>query len=204
QAIDYSHKDEDGNPVEVNDTLLEAFETKNGRIVYDGRGIKPDILMSPHEFSDLSKSLIKKFIIFDFSTQYKLENDSLISPDKFEVDDELWSSFLDFIKDKDITYESDLEQKLNIFKAQAQEEDIFEDFQAICEQIQQKIDDKKKNELDLYQEEIKRIIKTDLVSRYYFSKGVIIANLHQDKAIGKAMELLKNSDEYNSLLEGKN
>ena len=61
QAIDYSHKDEDGNPVEVNDSLLVAFKTKGGRTVYDGRGIKPDVITKKYEFGDLSNYLMNVY-----------------------------------------------------------------------------------------------------------------------------------------------
>ena len=201
QAIDYEHKDENGNAILVNDSLLEAFKTKNGRTVYDGRGIKPDVVLKPFKFSELSETLMERYIIFDFSTHYRLTHDSIPTPDKFEVTDEIWASFLEFISDKDISYKSDLEKKLKALKMVAEKEGVFDDYRDICAQIQQKIDDKKEGEFTIYQEEIKRIIKTDIVSRYYFEKGVIIANLYQDKAIARAIELLRDNKEYSDILQ---
>jgi len=200
QAIDYSHKDDEGNPIEVNDSLLEEFKTKNGRSVYDGRGIKPDILMAPMELSDIEKTLIEKYYIFDFSTQYRLTHDSIAPPDKFTISDEIWNSFLDFIKNKDITYESEVEKTFNSFKEQAEEDDMLNEFQDVCVQIQKQIDEQKKSEFEENQDRIKRILKTDLVSRYYFTRGVIITNLHQDKAIAKAIELLHDAEKYHQIL----
>jgi len=201
QAIDYSHKDGEGNPIAVNDSLLEEFKTKNGRSVYDGRGIKPDILMSPRDLSDISKTLIEKYHFFDFSTEYRLSHDSIPPPDKFVISDEIWSSFLIFLKDKDISYESEIEQKFNAFKKQAETDGFLEEYSDVCVQIQKKIDDEKEFDFENNKEEIKRILKTDLVSRYYFSRGVIIANLHQDRAIAKSMKLLKNEEEYKAILK---
>ena len=43
QAIDYSHRNEDGSVGKVPDSLMVAFKTKKGRTVYDGGGITPDI-----------------------------------------------------------------------------------------------------------------------------------------------------------------
>jgi carboxyl-terminal processing protease len=203
QAIDYSHKDEDGNPVEVNDSLLVAFKTKGGRTVYDGRGIKPDLITKKYEFGDLSNYLMKNFLIFDFSTQYRLTHDSIATPDKFEVDDELWTSFLDYLKDKEISYQTDLEIDLEDLKAEAKRENKLDELKPIFDQLQQAIDEDKKDELLTKADEIKRIIKTDIVSRYYFSKGVIIANLFQDKTIAKAMDLLHHPDEYQKLLKAE-
>lgn len=204
QAIDYSHKDDGGNAHLVNDSLLEAFKTKNGRTVYDGRGIKPDILMSPSDYSEFTTNLIEKFIIFDFSTKYRLEHDSLISPDQFEITDEIWNSFLDYLKTQDLSYESNLEKKMKKMQEELKENDLYGDFEKLCLQIENKIAENKEKELDEYSDEIKRVLKTDMVSRYYYGKGVIIANLYQDKAIRKAMELLNNSDEYHQILNPLN
>ena len=200
QAIDYSHKDEDGNPVAVNDSLLEEFKTKNGRTVYDGRGIKPDILLSPIELSDIEKTLIEKYYIFDFSTQYRLSHDSINSPDQFSISDEIWNSFLDFLKDKDISFESQIEKKFKSFKEQAEDDEMLSEFQDVCIQIQKQIDEQKKSEFEKNKDRIKRILKTDLVSRYYFTRGVIITNLNQDKAITRAIELLNDTREYQQIL----
>jgi len=200
QAIDYTHKDEDGNAQLVNDSLLEAFKTKNGRAVFDGRGIKPDILMSPSEYSEFTSNLIEKFIIFDFSTQYRLEHDSLVPPDQFQITDEIWSSFLEYLKTKDLSYESQLEEKMAKMKEELKDNELYNDFELLCQQIEDKIAEKKENELDEQSAEIKRVLKTDMVSRYYFGKGIIIANLYQDRAIKRAMEVLHSTDEYNKIL----
>lgn len=204
QAIDYSHKDAHGNAIEVNDSLLESFETRKGRIVHDGRGIKPDVLISPKVLSDISATLIEKYIIFDFATRYRLSHDSIVSPDQFEINDALWNEFILFLEDKDISYQSDLEKSLQALKKEMLENGLEDDLGEVCVQIQTKIDLKKENEIDLYKDEISRILKTEVVSRYYFNRGVIIANLYEDAAIAKAMDLLKNENEYQKILEPVN
>lgn len=200
QAIDYSHKDKNGDAILVNDSLLEAFKTRNGRTVYDGRGIKPDVLLSPNDFSDISSALIDKFLIFDYSTQYRLTHDSIAPAEEFEVSEELWNDFLTFIEDKDISYKSNLELQLDKMKKQIQADSLYDGLDEICAQIQLKIDKKKENEIEKNKDEITRILKTDLVSRYYFTKGVIVANLYADRAIAKAMALISNTEEYNEIL----
>lgn len=201
QAIDYSHKDTDGAAHLVNDSLLEAFQTKNGRIVYDGRGIKPDILMSPRDYSEFTASLIEKFIIFDYSTYYRLQHDSIPPADQFEISDEIWNDFLAFVKTKDITYQSDLEKKMATMKEELIENEMYDELKSVCQKIEEEIAKKKENELEENMDEIKRVLKTDLVSRYYFGKGVIVANLYQDRAIKKAMELLHHSKDYKEILK---
>lgn len=200
QAIDYSHKDENGNANLVNDSLLESFQTKNGRTVFDGRGIKPDVLMSPTPYSEFVSALIEKYIIFDFATQFRLTHDSILPADSFEITDEIWNDFLSFCKDKDLSYETALEKNLKKMKEELKEKEMFDELESVCNSIQSKIDEQKESVWQDEQEAVKRILKTDIVSRYYLSRGVIIANLYQDKAIAKAIEILSDGKTYQAIL----
>lgn len=201
QAIDYSHKDQEGNALKVNDSLLETFYTRKGRTVHDGRGIKPDVLFSPTELSEITATLLQKYMIFDFATQYRLSHDSILAPDQFVITGQIWEDFIGFLSDKDISYQSDLEKSLEKLKKEMEESGLTDDMSQICLQIQDKINQKKENELELHKEEISRVLKTELVSRYYFNRGIIIANLYEDKAIEKAMDVLKDETVYKEILE---
>lgn len=200
QAIDYTHKDEKGNANLVNDSLLESFQTKNGRTVFDGRGIKPDVLLSPTQHSEFVSALIEKYIIFDFATQYRLTHDSIPPAESFEITDKIWNDFLLFTKEKDLNYETTLEKNLKKMREELKEKEMFDDLEAVCNSIQVKIDQQKENVWDNEKDAVKRILKTDIVSRYYLSRGVIIANLYQDKAIKKAKEILSENQTYHELL----
>ncbi len=101
QAIDYSHKDNNGNSKKVPDSLINKFFTKNGRVVYDGKGIKPDIVIEPEIMSNISYSLINKFLVFNYATDFAKKNDSIAPPDQFEITDEIYNNFTDYISDKD-------------------------------------------------------------------------------------------------------
>ena len=157
--------------------------------------------MSPIELSDFSKMLLENYYIFDFSTAYRIAHDSILSADRFELTDEIWDSFSNYLANKDLSYESELEKRLEKLKAEAQRQGIYDDFKEVCENIQKKINAKKEGELDSNRGQIERILKTDLVSRYYYNRGIIIANLYQDKAIKNAMKLLHSPDEYKDLLK---
>ena len=105
-----------------------------------------------------------------------------------------------YLADKDISYQSDLEKSLEKLKEEMEKGEMTEDLMQVCHQIQKSIDDKKVNELQLYKEEISRLLKTEIVGRYYFNKGIIIANLYQDSAIKKAMEILSDEASFNAIL----
>src|SRR5690606_2535629 len=83
QALDYTHRNEDGSVGTVPDSLISEFTTKKGRKVYDGGGVVPDIKLENETLSSLSIALITKFMVFDFATKYANENATIASPEEF-------------------------------------------------------------------------------------------------------------------------
>ncbi|MCI7562848.1 MAG: S41 family peptidase, partial [Bacteroidales bacterium] len=60
QAIDYANRDENGRATKIPDSLKTAFKTKNGRTVYAGSGIEPDVYIEPVYASNIAISLVGK------------------------------------------------------------------------------------------------------------------------------------------------
>src|SRR5690606_20603963 len=79
QLLDYAHKDENGKPMIVPDSLRKKFKTANGRTVYDGGGVRPDIMVEKKEDPVIISALTRNNIVFNFASQYRHNND--INPD---------------------------------------------------------------------------------------------------------------------------
>ena len=114
QALDYSNRNEDGSVGKVPDSLMTAFKTKNGRTVYDGGGINPDIEIDQDDISNLIVSLIQERLFFDYATYYKHQNPSLDS--LFIMDDSGFNSFVDFLGDKSYDYKTETEKAFEALK----------------------------------------------------------------------------------------
>ena len=114
QAIDYSHKNEDGKWEKVPDSLMTKLYTKKGRVVWDGAGIQPDVEVEPKDSGEITTNLYINHHIFNFVTKYYIEhkNDS-INPENFRITDEIWNEFTDYLKDKDYNYETYAEKQLD-------------------------------------------------------------------------------------------
>ena len=85
QALNYSHRNEDGSVGAVPDSLKKEFKTKNGRKVFDGGGVDPEIFVVHTPYSKLAESLISKQLIFDFATTYRTKHDKIISSKEFHI-----------------------------------------------------------------------------------------------------------------------
>ena len=201
QALDYSNRNEDGSVGKVPDSLISTFYTRNGREVKDGGGVMPDIKTENEEVSDISISLMNKRLVFDFATQFRYKNEKIESIEKFEITDEIFNNFVEFLSDKEYQYTTATEDALDIFKEITDEEGtsdlISEEFNLLIEKIKLN----KENDLENNKEEIISFISNEIVSRYYYQEGRIIDRLKHDKDIDEALRLFKNMDEYHSLLK---
>ena len=201
QALNYSNRNEDGSVGKVPDSLISTFYTRNGREVKDGGGVTPDIKTENEEVSDISISLMNKRLIFDFATQFRYKNEKIESIENFEITDEIFNSFVEFLSDKEYQYTTATEDALDIFKEITDEEGtldlLLEEFNLLTE----KINFNKENDLRNHKEEIKEFLSNEIVSRYYYQEGRIIDRLKHDKDIDEALRLFKNMEEYHSLLK---
>lgn len=200
QAIDYSHRDKDGNANKIPDSLRTAFKTKGGRTVYDGLGIEPDITIEPEYASNIAIALISKFLCFDYATKFVKENPNIASAKDFEITDEIYNDFIEFLKDKDYNYTTTSEKILDDLIASAKKEKLGENTLKEIELIKTQIAEDKKEDLIKYKEDIKEILLSEIVVRYYNQKGRIEALLKHDNEVKEATKLLYDQKQYNKTL----
>ena len=200
QAINYAEKDEDGAVKRIPDSLKVEFQTRNGRVVYDGGGIDPDVATEVEYLSDVSVSLSRKDLIFDYATIYKLNNPDLRDGIDFRVNDTEYADFVAWVQDKDYEYSTESESMLAEFKEVAEEEEYFDAIEAEFKALESKIYSDKKNDLIKQSDEIKRLLENEIVTRYFYRKGAIQNSFVYDVEVAKAVELIQNPNEYKKLL----
>ena len=202
QAIDYSKKDDNGNSGKIPDSLITAFKTLKGRTVYDGGGIEPDIEIEPEKLSNISYSLLNKYLFFDYATKFERENPEIDIPDEFIITDEIYNDFVIFISDKNYEYTTKCEETLEKLKQYAEEEKYFEDISPEFIALTDKMEKNKQEDIEKHKKRIKKILRIEIISRYYYQRGKIISSLADDKEIAKAIEIINQQDSYLAILDG--
>lgn len=202
QRLDYSDVNDDGRGTAVEDSLITLFKTKNGRDVKDGRGIDPDVVVEPGMYSRLTGTLIGKSLIFDYATIFRHKYDSIQSAKSFRVNNEIYTDFTNFLKDKNYEYKNESEEYLAAFTDVAKEEKYYEDAKNEIEALRTKLTADKSVDLERYQEEIIELLENEIVSRYYYQNGRIEASVKSDPYIKTAMEVLTDSTRYTQILAG--
>ena len=203
QAIDYEHKKKDGSFGKIPDSLIRAFKTRNGRIVYDGGGIIPDAFTKPRSFSNLAMALYSKYLVFDFATKFAREHASIPPADAFEISDSLYSSFINYITGKDYSYKTKSERALEDLKNVALKENYFNAMTEEYDHLKTRMEKDKQEDLQKYNDQVKELLKMEIVTRYYYQKGKIVAALKHDPEIADAIATLKDTEKYNGILSGK-
>ncbi len=203
QAIDYSHKDAEGNAGHVPDSLITAFKTHNGRTVFDGGGIEPDVLMDPKKYSNIAQNLMAKYLVFDFATKFKKEHTTIAGAKEFIITDDIYSDFLSFIKTKNFDdYKTPSEKMLEEIKKNTEKEKYFDHIQSEYDALKAKLIASKTHDLENNRYEISELLRDELLTRYYYQKGKIEASLESDPEIARAKEVVDNPENYQSLLAG--
>jgi carboxyl-terminal processing protease len=189
----------DGVPVDIPEAERAQFKTRNGRIVLDGGGIKPDIFL-PHDTAmGVVKALLDQNIIFDFATQFAQNRPSIDSIEIFEFTD--FDGFTQFVQSKNFDYQSHSEKKLTELREVATREKWPLDAEILA--LENKIKAEKKGELVKQKDLILHEIEQEIVGRYYFHRGKVRKNLVNDPEVKEAVKLLNDKARYNSILSGK-
>ncbi len=202
QALDYAHRNEDGSVGYIPDSIISEFKTKNGRSVYDGGGIKPDVDVSISQPANITYSLYAHNLIFDYATLFAYENDSIAPPDQFVLSDAIYEDFLLFLKDKVFDYNTLSNDKLDELIAISKQEGYYDIAKAEIAALRNKLDADVEKDLKIFHDEIAELLSDEIISRYYYQKGRIIANLRDDPQLNKAVELLKEPGTISSILHG--
>jgi carboxyl-terminal processing protease len=202
QALDYSHRNEDGSVGALPDSLRKAFKTKAGRTVYDGGGIDPDIKVSPKPYSPIALTLISKQVIFDFATQYRNNHEKIAEPRNFKLSEAEFEAFKKFVADKDVDYSTNTEKELEELKKRAEEEKYFDAIKASYDNMKQSLKRDKQADIEKNKAEIITLIEEEIVKRYYYQKGRTEASFNFDEDILAAIKLFNTPGEYQKLLQG--
>ena len=191
QAIDYSHRDEQGHATKVPDSLKTAFKTAAGRTVYDGFGIEPDVEVAPEYMSALGMALVQQFMVFDYATQYVRSHKSIPAAGEFEVSDELYADFCRYLKERGLKYSTLTERVISQLREMAKQEEYDQALEEQLKAMETRLEQEKADDLQKHRSEVSDMLKAELLMRYYFDQGRIEGALKSDPVLARAIEELE-------------
>lgn len=204
QHINYSAHDSKSGAAIIPDSLISEFRTRNGRKVYDGKGLMPDVKIEPEYISNFAMILYNLGYIEDFLDEYMRSHpDMKVDNRTFSITDKDYEDFVRFMADKEVPYESKTRMALDLLKRTAKEERYDTDFADDLKQIETKLKDQKADNLRTYRAEITDMLNSDIVLRHNYYEGVVEYNLAADSTVMRAVELLNDNARYTEILSGR-
>lgn len=200
QSIDYFGKNGDSN--KVPDSLISSFKTKGGRTVLDGGGIIPDICIEPATFSQITADLYANNYIFDFANKFASENPEIPTPEEFKITDPIYNDFRLYVESQEFKYLTETESLIERMLKSAERESYLEAIEAELESIDALVKEEKKKDIKKFRSEIEDLLLMEIVSRYYYQEGKIIATIQHNEEIEEAKKILLDENLYKSILDG--
>ncbi len=197
QAVSYN---ENGQPIAVPEDERNSFRTKNGRLVQDGGGVLPDIVLETSNARRLIDHLVEDLHIFQFVNQYLRQNDLKLKEPEFEFTN--FDAFMAFIEERAFTSDTKLHKQLkNSIRLAEKSGD-----KTMVEGLNDLLADRKARDIQLIeseQEAVIREIEKEVISRFFNQKGKIVSGLRMDEEVLRAKEILLNPEQYRKILRAE-
>lgn len=200
QAINYAERNEDGSVKRIPDSLKVAFKTRNGRTVYDGGGIDPDITIEPERLTNITISLLTKNLIFDYATEYHAKHPKIAAAKDFVLTDAEYNDFVAWLSKKDYDYTTRSEKILEDISTTSEKEHYYDEIKNDLDSLKTIMMHDKRNDLVKEKPQVKSLLEEEIASRYYLNTGRSEASLKNDTEVAKAVEVLKDPKRVNTIL----
>ena len=199
QALDYWHRDENGDPIRKDAKEYNEFKTKGGRTVYDGGGILPDVELESAVFSPITTALLKDNAIFDYATKYYYSHQMATSKD-FKFTESDFQDFLKFLKENNFEYETETEKKFAEGLRLSEDDDLNKEIATSYGQLMKTIDAAKDKAIVDKKVEIESLLTDEILKRYFYREGLYEYQITHNPEILEAVAVLKDSGRYNKIL----
>ena len=154
-------------------------------------GILPDIVLNDSSKVDICYSLYINHYFFDYATRYHRLHESIARPEEFEVTDEEIEDFCKFLDERKFKYETETGKFFADMIKMAKHEDIDSATIAQLEAFEPVLTPDFREAIERNKEEVKQMLGSEIVLRYYYQKGQAAFNIRFDKELHRALQEIK-------------
>ena len=197
QSTPYLTSEEAAAMDEVPDSLRSKHNTLGGRVVFEGIGIEPDLVVPQRQHGMLEIALLQNSHYFFFANEYTSGREQLdpgMGPDGY------YDLFLEYLEAQDFEYTTRAERHFNRF-LESLDTDVREASADRLDAMQDLVVMEKEQEEERYSEHIKKELYLELISRFNGNRGRMEEHLKTDEAAQKAVALIENMEQYLTILK---
>ncbi|HQQ97388.1 MAG TPA: S41 family peptidase [Cyclobacteriaceae bacterium] len=200
QALDYAHRKSNGTVEKFADSLKSSFRTANGRTVYDGGGLDPDIAIKPVQYSTALIELVQEGLIFEYASVYCNGHSITGSYRDFKLTDQDYKAFENWLQTQHFTYVTDLEKQTDELIKVAKTEKYYSELQENLQAIKAQIEQSHLGFSGRFKQEIKQLLEEEIAFHAGLNKGKAEVSFDSDPEITEARRILKDMAGYKKLL----
>ena len=199
QELDYTNRDDKtGEVPKFSDRGINEFKTANGRTVYDGGGVMPDVEIEQSKKTEATKELLNSKAIFNFATAYFYKKPQKVDVENYQFNKTDFNDFIDFLK-TDTTFVTEQERLFKQAYLSLNTKSITKEY----EKIQEKLFEEKVAEISKNKDIIHDVLEDEILKKYYYTEEVYKYHLKNDKTIFEAVALMQNQNKYGKILSRK-
>lgn len=199
QELDYTHRNGQEVP-KFSDATRNVFKTKNGRTVYDGGGIQPDVLLDKSVETEATRALMKSDAIFGFANDFYYRNSEIAQPEEYVIGQDEYDSFVAFLMEGKSNFKTKSEIKFEKAFDLSKEEGLDDGIEQSFERLKDELQQQKVEELSKNQDRIKEKLSDEIINRYYYKKGEYKNHIAHSPYIKKAISVLEDEAGYRRIL----
>ena len=196
QQLDYSHRREDGSVGAVPDSLTSVFYTSKGRPVRDGGGVRPEFEIEEPKTPTMLYYLAADTVLFDFVTDWAQKHPKIAPIESFVVTDEDFEALKRYAMEKNFTYDRQSEKALKNLREVAEFEGYLDEDSTLFAALEAKLTPNLERDFDRFKDQVKKVLASEIVKRYYYQSGNLQESLKDDKVLDKALEVLADPALY--------
>ncbi len=200
QLLDYAKRNPDGSPSILADSLRKKFKTKNGRIVMDGGGVRPDITVEKKKLPNIIEGLEKSNLIFGFANQYRNQHESIGNIETFKIDEATFEAFKTYVGTQAFTHQNASEIALAQLKDKLKDDNYNTALKSEIEALEAALKKSKNAEIDAAKTDIMKALQVEIARRYYYEEAEYLISFTNNPDILKAIEILNDNNSYKTII----
>ena len=200
QSLDYWNRNEKGEAVKVKQENYNPFKTKNGRKVFDGGGVFPDVLVGSSKISPITSAIVNNDLIFDYATNYYY-NHTFDDINDLKLTDKDFLDFKNYLNTNNFSFETDTEKALKKAFETAKKEELNDNIESDFNTLISNLNTSKTNVIDENKDYLLELLTEDIVKRYVYREGLYEYFEIHDTEIKKATDILSKPTTYQGYLK---
>lgn len=201
QALDYTHRTDNGEAYRMPDSLTHVFYTEAGRPVRDGGGITPDVTATD-SIPTLLAYVRNSDEYFAYINQFCIDHTTIAPASEFALTDEQYAAFVDYIVQSGFTPEDRSKKVVDQLRKIMKADGASPEAMANLDTLEQSIKPDLQKTLTQNKAIMSRLVSSDICERYYFYSGALQNALLHDKQLDTAVGVLQDRAKYEEILRG--